>query len=457
MWQKLSLRARINLLLALILTLGLAVNVARLVLEAGPRVQAEDQSVIRLAREFIDTIVAGLDEAPDPEARLNRIVHELNRLRHVSITRQGEAVERSGTTANPDDNADARSPPAWFVTLVHPEKTTVSVPISIKGKPGSLLITSHPNDEMAEIWDGIVTQLQIGSVIAIVLFLITSMVVSRALAPIAALSEAMTAIQSGAYDIRVKPDGPPELAAICEKLNHLATALGAAVDDKRRLAERVVSLQDVERKEIARELHDEFGPYLFALRAHASALSRIADAEGQNIEATRKHGSAILEQVNALQQSNRRVLEKLRPVGLTELGLREALGALLRLWRESHPDVVIETAISQSLGDTGETADLTIYRTIQEALTNVFRHAGATCVNVTVEPTELPSGLTRAGRGGALVRVRDNGSGLRPDHKLGFGLTGMRERILALGGSLTIASGGRGVTVEAVIPSDARY
>ena len=93
MWQKLSLRARINLLLALVLTLGLAINVARLVLEAGPRVQAEDQSVIRLAREFIDTIVAGLNEAPDPEARLNQIVHDLNRLRHVSITRQGEAVE----------------------------------------------------------------------------------------------------------------------------------------------------------------------------------------------------------------------------------------------------------------------------------------------------------------------------------------------------------------------------
>lgn len=456
MWQKLSLRARINLLLALILTLGLAVNIARLVLEAGPRVQAEDQSVIRLAREFIDTIVAGLDDAPDPEARLNQIVHDLNRLRHVSITRQGEAVERSGTADASDDNAGARSPPAWFVTLVRPEKTTVNVPISIKGKPGSLLITSHPNDEMAEIWDGIVTQLQIGTAIAIVLFLITTRVVSRALAPIQTLSEAMTKIEAGVYDTRVKPDGPPELAAICNKLNHLAGTLGSAVDDKRRLAERVVSLQDVERKEISRELHDEFGPYLFALRAHASALTRIADASGPNGEATRKHGTAILEQVNALQQSNRRVLEKLRPVGLTELGLREALGALLRLWGESHPDVVIETAISQSLGDTGETADLTIYRTIQEALTNVFRHAGATCVSVTVEPTELSSGPTRTGRGGALVRVRDNGSGLGPDHKLGFGLTGMRERILALGGSLTIASGAGGVTVEAVVPRDVR-
>lgn len=454
MWQKLSLRARINLLLALVLTLGLAINVARLVLEAGPRVQAEDQSVIRLAREFIDTIVAGLNEAPDPEARLNQIVHDLSRLRHVSITRQGEAIERSGTADNPDGNLDPGAPPAWFVRLVHPEQTTVNVPISIRGKPGSLLITSHPNDEMAEIWDGIITQLQIGAAIAIVLFLITSRVVSRALAPIQTLSGAMAKIEAGGYDTRVKPDGPPELAAICDRLNHLAATLGDAVDDKRRLAERVVSLQDVERKEIARELHDEFGPYLFALRVHASALTRIPDAGDPNMEATRRHGNAILEQLNALQQSNRRVLEKLRPVGLTELGLREALGALLRLWGESHPEVVIETVISPSLGDAGETADLTIYRTIQEALTNVFRHAGATCINVSVEPTELPSALARTGRGGALVRISDNGNGLRPDHKLGFGLTGMRERILALGGALTIASGDGGVTVEAVVPRD---
>lgn len=456
MWQRFSLRARINLLLALVLTLGLAINIARLVVEAGPRVQAEDQSVTRLAREFVETIVAGLDEAPDPDARLTQIVHDLNRLRHVSITRQGHAAKVSGISESSGRADDGRSPPAWFVALVHPEKTTVTVPISVKGKADALLITSHPDDEVTEIWDGIVTQLQIGTGIAVILFLITSRVVSRALAPIKMLSDAMTKIETGLYDTRVKPDGPPELAAICDKLNHLATTLGNAVDDKRRLAERVVSLQDAERKEIARELHDEFGPHLFALRAHASALTRTADTGEPAVEATRKHGSAILEQVNALQQTNRRVLQKLRPVGLMELGLRDALGALFRMWSESHPDVVIETAISPSLDSTGETADLTIYRTVQEALTNVFRHAGATSVNVAVEPIAPSSGLTRDGRGGALVRISDNGSGLRPDHKLGFGLTGMRERILALGGTLTIASGAGGVTVEAVVPEDAR-
>jgi len=200
MWQKLSLRARLNMLLALILALGLAINIARLVLEAAPRVQAEDQSVIRLAREFLETLVAGLNETPDPDARLDQIVQDLNRLRHVSITRRDDAVEtRPLTTDRSGDDREPRSLPAWFVTLVHPEKTAVNVPISIRGKAGSLVITSHPNDEMTEIWDGIVTQLQVGSAIAGALFLITMMVVSRALAPIQALSEAMTKIESGGY------------------------------------------------------------------------------------------------------------------------------------------------------------------------------------------------------------------------------------------------------------------
>src|SRR5215475_633420 len=109
MWQRLSLRGRINVLLALILTLGLAINVARLALEAAPRVQAEDQSVTRLAREFIQTMVAALNEAPDPNARLDQIVHDLKRLRHAG-TADEPAVSMGGAGV------------AWFVALVHPEK-----------------------------------------------------------------------------------------------------------------------------------------------------------------------------------------------------------------------------------------------------------------------------------------------------------------------------------------------
>jgi two-component system, NarL family, sensor histidine kinase UhpB len=460
MWQKLSLRARLNVLLALVLMLGLLINISRLLLEAAPRVQAEDQSVVRLAREFVQTLVVGLDDTKDPEARLGQIVEDLKRLRHVSIRRAG--IDGEGPASIPMPAADtgagddADAPPAWFVALVHPEQTTVRVPVVARGQSlGSLVITSHPDDEMAEIWDGIVTQVEVGAAIAAVLFLITMTVVGRALAPLSSLADAMTHIESGRYDIRVKPAGSPELATICRKLNHLAATLNGAVEDRERLAERIVTLQDAERKEIARELHDEFGPYLFALRAHATALKRVAENAEPDMIALRKHGGAMLDQVNALQQFNRRVLERLRPAGLAELGLREALTAQFRLWRDVHPDVVVNATISPSLGVVGETADLTIYRTVQEALTNAFRHSGATRIDVTVEPAHRSVGVGPGRSEATLVRVRDNGSGLSVDHKLGLGLTGMRERVMALGGNVTVASADGGVTVEAVIPGDA--
>ena len=216
------MRGRINLLLALLLALGLAVNIGRQVAEAGPRVQAEDQSVIRLAREFIEMIVADLNEAPDPNARLNQIAHDFNRLRHVSIALR-DAGGNPLTPPRPDTDDDTPGPPAWFVSLVHPEQTAVSVPVSVHGQPGSLVITSHPNDEIAEIWDAIVTQLEVGSAIALVLFLVMMTVVSRALAPLESLAQTMGELEDGHYDARVAPGGAPELAAICTRLTALSS------------------------------------------------------------------------------------------------------------------------------------------------------------------------------------------------------------------------------------------
>jgi len=136
----------------------------------------------------------------------------------------------------------------------------------------------------------------------------------------------------------------------------------------------------------------------------------------------------MADQVNALQQSNRRVLERLRPVGLAELGLADALAALMRLWREANPDVVIETSISPSLGARGETAELTIYRVIQEALSNVVRHSGAKDVWITAQKKH----------GVLCCSVRDNGGGFRTEAlsaegRRGLGISSMNERLNAVG------------------------
>lgn len=442
MWRTLSLRARINCLVGVVLAFGLMANVTRLALEARPRVEAEDRSVIRLAREVITSFGPGLGEGPDAEARLDRVVADLNRLRHVSIVREGEPTA-ARESAKPDGGAGHA--PSWFVALIHPERISVAVPVSVGGRPQTLSITSHPDDEMQEIWDGIVTQLTLGLIVAVALFVVTSIVVGRALAPLDTLSQAMKEIEAGRYQARVAPSGAPELAALCERLNHLAATLADALEDRRRLSERMVSLQDLERKDIARELHDEFGPHLFALRAHAGAVMRLAERDPAGTGALSKHGAAILAQINVLQQYNRRILERLRPAGLDDLGLPEAIEALLRLWRETYPGVTIDSHIDAMPARLGEAAELTAYRVVQEALTNVFRHAQATHVSVSITAPEEGADVVN-------VRISDNGRGLGTDRHSGFGLIGMRERVWALGGALTIVSDDAGVTIDAVIP-----
>src|SRR5437879_12325040 len=99
------------------------------------------------------------------------------------------------------------------------------------------------------------------------------------------------------------------------------------------------------------------------------------DGRAPGADALRKHGTAIMEQINALQQFNRRILEKLRPVGLAELGLREALGVLLRLWRESRPYVTIDANLACAPEATGEVTALSLSRLGQAALSNACRHA----------------------------------------------------------------------------------
>jgi two-component system sensor histidine kinase UhpB len=451
MWHSLSLRARLILLVAVALVLGMSANIARLVLDAAPRVQAEDQSVVRLAVEFVHTLVADLDRAPNPEDELAQIVRDMAELRHVRVARVGPAGDAASTPAHPaDDVAQAPGVPSWFVALVRPEQTTVTVPVEVDGRSlGALAITPLPTDEMAEIWDGIVVQVEVGLAITVGFLLLTIWVVNRALAPVELVKAAMTDLEAGRYATRVAPGGSPEIATICVKLNELAAVLGATVEGNRRLAERVVSLQDVERREIARDLHDEFGPHLFAVRAQASALQQAIAGAQPDRDGLKRQADALLGKINDIQQINRRVLERLRPVGLAEFGLEGALAALLAFWRETRPDTAVETSIAPALGALGDTVELTIYRIIQEALTNVFRHAGASRVDITVAPA---SNNAAPGGHAVTVSVRDNGDGLPADYRQGFGLTGMRERVQALGGTMTVTSSSQGSLISATLP-----
>ncbi|MFO1123962.1 MAG: histidine kinase [Methylocystis sp.] len=431
MLQRLSLRLRLSLLLGVVLAVGLALGVGLLVLHAGARVRAEADGATRLARELVEANLPRLDAAPEPQAEIARLLADARRLRHVRVALAGEETHAT----EKDDRA-----PQWFTRLVLPNAAAMR----IETGHGAILISPDPTDEIAEIWQEIVWLAIGGAGIAIAAFGLVSFAVSRTLRPIATLADGLRRLERGEHLVRVPADGSPEFIIIAERINALAGTLQQFDEENRRLVRRMIHVQDEERKGIARDLHDEIGPFLFTVRAGVGALARRAAGPGADAGRLAEDCARIDAQIAALQQVNRHILGRLRPAALEEMGLADALQALAQGWREANPGVDIALSLDGASGDLEEETALTAYRIVQEGLANALRHSGADRVEAIV---------ARA-RDVLHVVVRDNGSGLDATRSLasgGLGLRGMSERVGALGGALTLtndAAGGARLTAS---------
>jgi signal transduction histidine kinase len=202
---------------------------------------------------------------------------------------------------------------------------------------------------------------------------------------------------------------------------------------------------DAERGRWARELHDETLQGLGALRLLLSSARRRGDAKQTELVL-----DEAIEQIEGEIESLHAIISDLRPATLDELGLRPTLEALLQR-RRDHGTLEITSALDlPALGDGRERLpaeiETTVYRLVQEALTNVVKHAGASKAHVAVgvEP------------GCVSVQIEDDGDGFTSDAKTsGFGLAGMRERVYLVGGTLSVnSSAGGGTLVRAELPTD---
>jgi glucose-6-phosphate-specific signal transduction histidine kinase len=229
------------------------------------------------------------------------------------------------------------------------------------------------------------------------------------------------------------------------------TQLAAALADNRRLAQQYVELQETERKSLARELHDELGQYLNVIKLDAVG---IRDDTQASQAATHRRASTIVEICNHVHGALATLIRELRPTGLDELGLAAALEHCLETWRARLPDVSLQLDIAGDFGALPESITVTLYRLVQEALTNVAKHAAASRVNVRLERT----GSRAAGDDTILAVVSDDGIGTSPGLPTrGLGLIGMRERVMTLRGTLVFnSSPGRGVELSARIPVPAQ-
>ena len=257
---------------------------------------------------------------------------------------------------------------------------------------------------------------------------------------------AVRAMREGADDClfkgRLERLGPALVAAMrgAEARRERLRAEHALRDSERRLRELSAHLQHVveeERSAIAREIHDEIGGTLTALRYDIGWIARNGDAP------VRQRAEQALEALGLAQQSSQRLVRDLRPPVL-DAGVVAALDWQLAQFRK-RTGAQTTLRVNTDPIDIGDAAAMTVYRTLQEALTNVVKHANATRVDVDVVVRD----------GFFSLEVLDDGRGVVPgdlEKATSFGLRGLAERAHAVGGWLEVSPGRRGTALLLTVP-----
>ena len=222
--------------------------------------------------------------------------------------------------------------------------------------------------------------------------------------------------------------------------------LAEALAENQRLAQQYLDTQEYERKALARDLHDELGQTINAIKLDAVAVREVIPLAE---DAARRAAVAMIENIDRVYAVVGGLIRELRPVGLDELGVAAALEHCVSDWRQRLPSTRIHMSIECDLSGLDPARALALFRLVQESLTNVARHAQARRVDIHV--------VARRSEGRAEcieASIADDGRGANLDAPgRGLGLIGMRERTAAFGGSLALSSSpGAGFKVCVTLP-----
>lgn len=439
-----SLRMRLILIPPIFLLLGIAVATVTTLIDAPGRIAAETTSGVTIAGHLVRHALEHSKSKADLDATLDTLTNELSHVRHVRVEyRSGPgAPNRKPITPRPASKA-----PSWFVNWLAPPRTS-EIFRAVNAAPGGgeLVLTAEPADEVDEIWDELAFLIGLLSAISIGVVALIWISTDLTLRPLRDLVEGLNRLEKGQFDglgeIRVA-----ELQRVGQQFNQLAKALSRAEADYRLLIARLMSLQESERKKLARELHDEFGASLFGIRAAASCIIEAATAdraEHKRLAEIVERAGAISSLADTIQKHNYRILERINPIALHQMGLCGALRHLVDAWLADHPGLSCELEAPTGLQVLDEEVSLTIYRIVQECLTNIARHSQATHASIV---------LTAAADQSISVRIADDGLGLSEKFRFGFGLAGMNERVRNTGGRMKVANGSaKGALIEVFIP-----
>lgn len=450
-WAAWPTRMRMIALVLAIDALAALVSCAVVVLNARSAVEVEMQAAMTNVELLVsDTIDLAQGGSPNSILQtLNLRIHDLRHVRVTVLDASGAVVTGGLARVRRDHHAS----PDWFAALIAPPIREHDLPIVAQDRRiGSARITTQPRDEIDEVWGYAVSLSLTNLCLCLGLLVALYVAFGRVLAPLIRLAEGLTQLERADYTVRLDPPASRELATIANRFNSVAQALAETRAANGRLNRQLLSAQDDERRRTALELHDEFGPCLFALEANAASVIRMAEAEAPpDRERLKQRAREIASIVGQVQLQNRDLLNRLRPHALGQVPLSECLDLLMRDFRRRHAGTRFAGTFDGLARGYGDVTDLTVFRCIQESMTNAVRHGRASNVTVRAEDEADPAAL-----GGRSLRItiRDDGGGVAPDHGLGLGLSGMRERVEALGGSFGLDNGQPGAVVRITIPLD---
>lgn len=415
-----SLPGRVMAAAFVALAASLTVGAFALVWDARRSVESELASAMASAAQAVVTGLQDARASDAPDAAVGRVVRMFDGNRHIRAVWR----ERSGAlrlTSRP--HVPEIPPPGWFVRLIDPHAAVVRV--------GPIWLEPQPFNEIDEVWNGLYDALLIVGLLAVLATVLMGWTVRRALAPLEAVSGVLARVGAGDFEARAPLGGVVEVERLAAGVNAMAGQLDAIDRENRRLHEQLATVQEEERAEIARDLHDEIGPYLFAVSIDAAANPPRVEL----IQAAVAH----------MQTQVTDMLRRLRPLRAVEFGLISAIEDLVAFWRARRGDTAFDLTLDIDDAALGLGLREVLYRVAQEALSNAMRHGApsriALCVEIVADEA-------------VVLRVADNGAAAeRPGGRPRFGLAGMRERIASLGGELSVDPGsGQGWTITARAP-----
>jgi two-component system sensor histidine kinase UhpB len=443
-----SLRLQLHLILATLIAGFTALLVVQQVEDTRRSVREEVEAASIVASQVLSRVGWIFEQAGVPG-----MVQFLRRLGHVrgnDISLYDDTGKLIYSSPGPTYKS-GREAPAWFSRLVSPP----TQPTEIEFNGGRIVLKADASRSVLDGWDDLMKVVGAAASGLVVANLLAYVLTRRALKPLGQVVAGLRRIGAGDYSTRLPPLPGEEARPIGEAFNRMAQVVQDSVEARRVAAEAEANLAqsreltrmiqtriEQERAAIARELHDELGQQVTAIQSAGVSIAQRVRGQDPALEQAAR---LVVETASQIYGVVRQIIARMRPLPLDHLGLAEALNDLLGDWHLQHPQVEFTLDAESLPPDPGDTLSTAAYRIVQEAVNNALRHGAPSRVRIQV----------RADGVDLAIRVIDNGRGLpvdwrQPGH---YGVLGMRERAVALGGSFELkqAEGG-GVCVSARIP-----